>query len=268
MMHRQAYLQRLGIQCGDADNEVIAKSNSGEFAAVGAEHASQDPIRGRFLQKLAYNKVWVPQAQRPPKHQTVILFDWDDTLLCTSWLNDERHQNLTKDDEEYLRKVALRAKDMLEKAIASGNTYIITNAKTGWVEYSAARWVPELLPTLRRVRVISARDKYEQFYPTEIGQWKVQAFLEVQRQLEYTPIANLIALGDAEFEMEAAQIMGSQYQEAFVKTVKFRPQPSCAEHLMEMQLVADKFDQILSSARNLKVSLERKAKQTSTPSPQ
>lgn len=27
------------------------------------------------------------RKQRPPKHQTVIIFDWDDTLLCTSWLS-------------------------------------------------------------------------------------------------------------------------------------------------------------------------------------
>jgi hypothetical protein len=28
-----------------------------------------------------------PQAQKSPQHQTVIIFDWDDTLLCTSFLN-------------------------------------------------------------------------------------------------------------------------------------------------------------------------------------
>lgn len=256
MSKRMAFLQKLGIQGGDNEERPATPSNSDLSSSN--EFSAKDPIRGKFLQKLAYNKVWVPQNQRPRKHQSVIVFDWDDTLLCTTWLNAQGDRKFEPNELEHLRKIAVRAKDMLEKALESGNTYIITNAKTGWVEYSAAKWIPELLPTLRRVTVISARDKYERYYPSEVEQWKVQAFLEVQRQLEWTPITNLIALGDAEFEMEAARIMGNEFHMAFLKTVKFRVQPSCAEHLMEMQLVADKFDQILSSAKNMKVSLEKR----------
>merc|ERR1719171_1215296 len=48
---------------------------------------SQDDFRVSFLRKLSYQKVWVPQAQRPPQHQTVVIFDWDDTLLPTSYLH-------------------------------------------------------------------------------------------------------------------------------------------------------------------------------------
>ena len=36
-------------------------------------------IFARTIRKLSYSKVWVPSAQRPPEHQTVIIFDWDDT---------------------------------------------------------------------------------------------------------------------------------------------------------------------------------------------
>jgi hypothetical protein len=48
---------------------------------------SQDDFRVNFLKKLSYQGVWVPQAKRPPQHQTLIIFDWDDTLLCTTYLN-------------------------------------------------------------------------------------------------------------------------------------------------------------------------------------
>merc|ERR1719199_1570174 len=47
----------------------------------------QDNFRMAFLHRLSYEKVWVPPAKRMPQHQTVIIFDWDDTLLCTSYLN-------------------------------------------------------------------------------------------------------------------------------------------------------------------------------------
>ena len=48
---------------------------------------SGDQIRKNFLRKLTYNKIWLTPAEKPKSHQSVIIFDWDDTLLCTSFLN-------------------------------------------------------------------------------------------------------------------------------------------------------------------------------------
>merc|ERR1712176_1334348 len=126
----------------------------------------------------------------------------------------------------------------------------------GWVELSAARWAPELLPILRKVQVISARDKFEAAFPQDVGQWKIQAFLEVQRELDDTSITNLIALGDAEYEMEAARVMGDEFSEGLVKTVKFRPNPDPEEHVQQLQLVAQNLERIIVSVRNLKVNLK------------
>ena len=51
-------------------------------------------IFARTIRKLYYSKVWVSSAQRPPEHQTVISFHWDDTLLHTSFLNRRQEQQL------------------------------------------------------------------------------------------------------------------------------------------------------------------------------
>merc|ERR1719453_2846672 len=99
-----------------------------------------------------------------------------------------------------------------------GHTFIITNAANMWVQYSCAKYIPELLPTLERVRVISARSKHEDQYPTQIGQWKVQAFLDVQRQMDSQIITNLISLGDSQWEMDATHVMGKEFEVALVKT--------------------------------------------------
>jgi len=253
---RQAYLQRLGIQ--GAEKPVIDQAEDGSLSST-PEGTAQSDFRQKFLQKLAYSKVWVPQAHRAPKHQTVIIFDWDDTLLCTTWLRENDHQ-LDEDskEESILRQIAQHAKTSLEMAIKTGHTYIITNAGSGWVEYSAAKWAPELLPTLRKVRVISARDKFEAAFPHDVKQWKIHAFLEVQRQLDATPITNLIALGDADYEIEAARIMGDEFEEGLVKTVKFRQLPHPEEHLKQLELVAKNLERIMGSVRNLKVVLERR----------
>lgn len=253
---RSAYLQRLGIQSAGEAEKPVADEGLSSPEPTSAEDISQNDIRQKFLRKLAYSNVWVPQVHRKPKHQTVIIFDWDDTLLCTSFLRE--HDCQCESDEETLRSIVEHAKGMLEMAIKAGSTYIITNAQSGWVEYSAARWAPELLPTLRKVRVISARDKFEAAFPEEVGKWKIEAFLEVQRQLAATPITNLVALGDADYEMEAARIMGDEFEEGLVKTVKFRPAPGLEEHLRQMELVAESLERIIGSVRNLKVNLARR----------
>merc|ERR1712190_102371 len=139
-----------------------------------------------------------------------------------------------------------------------GHTFIITNAMEGWVEHSAATWVPGLLPVLQRVRVISARTKYEPYYPGEFAKWKMQAFLEVQRQLDSQIITNLISLGDSNFEMDAVHVMGKEFALSLVKTIKFRENPSPEELLKQLELVAQKFERIVENARNLKIGLERK----------
>ena len=45
------------------------------------------------------------------------------------------------------------------------HTFIITNAMIGWVVYSSAKWLPELLPVLQKVRGVSARTIRMLSYP-------------------------------------------------------------------------------------------------------
>jgi len=222
----------------------------------------QDDFRVSYLRKLSYEKVWVPPAQRPPKHQSVIIFDWDDTLLCTSFLNQREGRPLSLNAQRELRAIEKTAKQLLEKSIRLGRTFIITNAMEGWVEYSAAKYVPNLLPVLQKVNIISARSRYEGLYPHDISKWKVKAFLDVQRQMDSQVITNLNSLGDAEYEMDATQVMGKEFEKALVKTIKFRPNPCPEELLKELELVEQRFEQIVDNARNMKIILERKEQES------
>jgi hypothetical protein len=44
--------------------------------------------------------------------------------------------------------------------------------------------------------------------------------------MEDEALTNLVALGDNVFEIEAAYILGAQYKNSYIKTVKFRQGPS------------------------------------------
>jgi hypothetical protein len=127
-----------------------------------------------------------------------------------------------------------------------------------WVQYSAAKYLPDLLPTLERVRVISARSRHEGQYPYDVSQWKLHAFMDVQRQLDSQIITNLVSLGDSQFEMDATQAMGKEFDVALIKTIKFHQNPCPEALLKQLQLVAPKFERIVENARNMKIALERK----------
>lgn len=229
----------------DTSSESSSRSSFSDM-----EIFPQIDFRNKFLQKLAYNGMWVPQVHRSPTHQTVIIFDWDDTLFSAG----QKEGGL----DDLNDCIADRAIQILEMAMRAGSTYIITNAESGWVEYSAARWAPALLPILRKIPVISARDKFEDAFPYDETQWKIEAFLELQQQMDAAPIVNLVVLGDACHEMEAARTMGDEFDEGLVKTIKFAPKPNLEKHLEQLELVARIFETVVGNGMNLHVCLSRK----------
>lgn len=63
---------------------------------------------------------------------------------------------------------------------------IITNSDEGWVRYSAERFVPKLLPVVDKYRIVSARTRYEKFYPGQPLCWKAAAFAHEVNELYET----------------------------------------------------------------------------------
>lgn len=100
---------------------------------------------------------------------------------------------------------------MLSLSVKYGKTFIITNAAEGWVQFSAQKFMPSVFPILDKITVISARSRYESHFPGEVGKWKLNAFLETQKDLDEAMITNLIALGDSQMEMDAAHNLAMKF---------------------------------------------------------
>lgn len=91
---------------------------------------------------------------------------------------------------------------------------------------SAERFLPMVNELIKsEVVIISARTKYEKVSKS-YNEWKIHAFLEAREKLESQALTNLIAIGDNNVELEAAYNLASHYSEAFIKTVKFKAQPT------------------------------------------
>ena len=100
------------------------------------------------MANLTYKKVWLRPADKPTTHQTCIIFDWDDTILCTTFLAP--HQELIYDQtvkfpaalKQKLEELDTAALSLIQQSKKLGKVYIVTNAAEGWVELSAKRFLP------------------------------------------------------------------------------------------------------------------------------
>lgn len=134
------------------------------------------------MSKLAVNRMWAPEVQKPLAHQTIIIFDWDDTLMSSTFLSPFQNQIMSESVRAKLPKIVIAQLEALEKqvihllkrSVQVAQTFIITNAGQGWVELSSMRFLPKLYKEIIEVcddlglQIISARSMFEKDMPSKI----------------------------------------------------------------------------------------------------
>jgi len=184
---------------------------------------------------------WLCTVRSGRPSDTVIIFDWDDTLLCSSAINMQQW------NAGQLQQLELTVETILTAAMNLGDTLIVTNGNKSWVQDSARRFMPKLMPILNRLRVMSARANYEQSWPGLPFAWKKAAFQDIlsERQGNSNYGVNLIAIGDSLAEIEAAHT-ATLKGPSVVKTVKFKEMPSVIELLGQLRAVTQFLPELVS----------------------
>ena len=220
-----------------------------------------EDLRKSYLEKLITKNIWNPNRNKKT-HNSIFIFDWDDTLLPTSFLSPggvfDLEMKLSRNDKEKLSEIEKEVSNILNNAINKGEVYIITNAEKGWVEFSASKFYPSITNLLSKIKIISAREEYEQLFPNEIGKWKIEAFLNLQKYINQNLVTNLICFGDSKFDIKAGKILASRFREAFIKTIKFKEAPRLDDLFKQLNLVSKQFNYIYSSIKNMTIKVERK----------
>lgn len=194
----------------------------------------------------------------------VLIFDWDDTLLCSSWL---AARNLRLDEPEVvpaavrtqLESLEEAAINALEKAKAYGTVLIITNAEAGWVELSAQKFMPRVVPYLRDLRIISARTEFEPSWPDSPVDWKVQSFMkEVGNFVDRVDVKehkNILSFGDSIHERTAVQHATKRLTDHSCKSIKFVERPTVDQLTRQLDLIVAWMDDIALHRGNLDLML-------------
>jgi len=251
----------LSANC-DADSSVsrgssISHSNTNESKLL----FNKDRFRNEYISKLTNMKIMRPH-QKSKAHQTLVIFDWDDTLFPTTFLTCVGFDKVQSEAriQKALNKIDKYVSKLLHKAVRVGKTHIITNASQNWVETSSEMYLPMTHEFIKmnEISVISARAKYERHFPNEPKRWKQEAFLALKETLEGSLATNIICMGDSIQEIEAAQHICRVLSQAILKTIKFKEGPRMEELLKQQEVVLEKFDQIYVTSRSLTIKVEKK----------
>lgn len=198
---------------------------------------------------------------------TVIVFDWDDTLLASSYLSSKGYkleESMVRCEEvdAALEQLSETVISVLTIALRYGKVVIITNAEHGWVQLSAAKFMPKVVPLLERVSICSARSTYEKAHDSPL-KWKFMAFQDqlgrcfqhhndVEKQ---TTVKNVISFGDSHVEREAVRAVGKTLERCYAKSVKFAERPSIEQLKRQIELVTNCFQYVFSHQGDLDLML-------------
>lgn len=240
----------------------ICSTNNEYFLNI--ETRKIDEIRRSYISKLIYSGVLTSNEKTSYSHNSIIIYDWDDTLLCTSFLTpngifDENVQ-FTEEEKNKMKKLEKKVFSLLSKSISKGDTYIITNSQPGWVEYSTQKFYPSVSSLLSNITIISARGEYENLYPNNSRMWKIKAFIDMVKSIDCSLVTNIVCVGDSFVEIEAAKALASKFSQAYIKCVKFREVPKPEELDKQLVLFEENFEKIYSQVKNLNIYVEKQEK--------
>ena len=217
--------------------------------------------RLNYYTKLINNGVWYKNNIKQT-FNSLFIFDWDDTLFCTSEIsiNNLLDENYIIPKEKKIKflKLENEVKKVLQNCIEKGKTYIITNSEPGWVQFSSKKFLPSIVGLLDKINIISARGLYENKYPYDSFMWKINAFNDIVSLYDHTLLSNIICIGDSFLEIKAGKNLSNKFTNAFIKTIKFKENPSIDELIMEIRLVNNKFLFIYSAVKNWTINVKRK----------
>lgn len=199
-------------------------------------------------------------AEYHKPNQTIIIFDWDDTL-CPS-TTCMRHHGLSVLGAppdgvvaQTLEELSREARALLEQAAElAEKVVVVTNAEEGWVDLSCKAWLPELQQTLTRCEVASARSTWEPRGIASPAGWKARTFEDVidkfYSRYQHQSWKNIISVGDAPHEREALSRVVrwapcGRGKRCRSKSVKFVLRPSIEQLTREIQMLRESLKEIV-----------------------
>eukprot|EP00347_Sterkiella_histriomuscorum_P011838 403370911 len=244
--------RKISVEDLDDDN----KSETFEIDESSKIFRNDDQVRQIYLSRLVYDHIWTPIHEKKTSHQTCIIFDWDDTLLCTTFLSLNNDKLLDAPQLSYPEKFRTQLNyldqnvvQLLTLAKNNGQVYMVTNAVEGWIQESSKIYLPKTYEyiTTQNITTVSARSRYEKQYEHHNVLWKIFAFQDILRDyLQPDTLTNLISIGDSDVEIAASYDMASLLDKYFLKLVKLKEESKTPDDLSkQLKNIIKDFEQVI-----------------------
>eukprot|EP00419_Tripos_fusus_P024310 CAMPEP_0172701664 /NCGR_PEP_ID=MMETSP1074-20121228/31797_1 /TAXON_ID=2916 /ORGANISM="Ceratium fusus, Strain PA161109" /LENGTH=289 /DNA_ID=CAMNT_0013523239 /DNA_START=35 /DNA_END=904 /DNA_ORIENTATION=- len=181
--------------------------------------------------------------------ETLLIFDWDDTVLPSSWI--KQHGLQVSSDNDLTPYQAKQLEQLTERAIRTmlaakhlGTVIIVTNSTEGWVELSCLKFMPALANVLQGVRIISARSEYEKAGIKCPLEWKAQAFRKEVGRMD-SGLRNIICLGDSTHEHAALFLVARGLPHVRAKSLHFLAFPEVSQLIEQHDLLLECLDDVV-----------------------
>mmetsp|Transcript_104471 Transcript_104471/g.261914 ORF Transcript_104471/g.261914 Transcript_104471/m.261914 type:complete len:385 (-) Transcript_104471:44-1198(-) len=250
--------------CGTVNTSKRRETASGIDLEQAIVEEEGDPGSPMSLASRSHIDAW------SDRNETLIFFDWDDTLNPTSYATTQKDGIPELEDEEMWHKHEQAVTEVLRVAACSGHVIILSMAGAGWITDCIDRWMPELHGLFDEldIRVVLAREGVPTLCQREAFAecrepshfLKRHAMAQVIRDFYGSPSKrsssacgkarswkNILSIGDSSAERDALQDLvlskvqrdrHGKWKECRCKTVKFVPEPGLAQLTAELCQVA------------------------------
>ncbi|CRG95955.1 HAD domain ookinete protein, putative [Plasmodium gallinaceum] len=186
---------------------------------------------------------------QPFIYKKLIVFDYDDTILPTSWITIKMKLTLYDIIPVHLKQLFNKLSNVvintLSLCLTQGKLVIVTNASLEWLINSAKKFIPEVWSfiTQNNIRIISARDRLINSL-IDPKDWKKIIFHQIINEVLSPYLYNtsficfIYSVGDGNDERNACFFISqlNQYSSCIFKSLKFLSEPTCQKLIAEHEL--------------------------------
>ena len=209
--------------------------------------------------------LWTPHNTHADFSQdTIFILDWDDTIICSSWLKKMGYvAETSKPSEELLQetaKIATAVERLINKISEYGRISIVTNASDGWVELSCQIFMPSIYYLISSIPIISAQELYAHKY-AHPNMWKMMAFRsEILATLfdgMPSTTRHIISIGDGEAEQFATRSIRPIrfYGPLVTKSIRLMPQSTPAELIDQLNKITSIISPLVTHESHLDLQM-------------
>ena len=191
------------------------------------------------------------------KKETVFILDWDDTLMCTSFIK-LKNQNLSESEKNLILNLGKIVSNFLSHCQEYGRIIILTNSSENWVNKTANEYLGLGDLCEKNIKIISTRDRYLK-KGLDYKNWKELALNDIINKYK-DKIGNLICASDSEKDINTFKKFMQKIKCINISTIKFKRKPSLLIMEKEIKYLIDNIGGIIGTNKNYYLMKEKKEK--------